>query len=101
MGWSSEFPGLAGVYRDPAERNARLREWLSPWEHWRCEVEEFVQHGDYVVVIARYRGRGKGSGAEVDVRGAHVWKLRDEKAVRLEVFADPVKAMESVGLTLK
>ena len=23
-GWSPEFPGLAGVYRDPAERSERL-----------------------------------------------------------------------------
>jgi ketosteroid isomerase-like protein len=98
-GWSSEFPGLAGVYRDPAERNKRLHEWLSPWEDWRCDVEEFREQGDYVVAIARYRGRGKGSGVEVDTRGAHVWRLRDGRVVRLEVFADPVKALESVGLT--
>jgi ketosteroid isomerase-like protein len=99
-GWSPEFPGLAGVYSDPAERNKRLHEWLSPWEHWTCEAEEYIAHGDYVVVIARYRGRGKGSGLEVDVRGAHVWKLRDGAVVRLEVFADPVRAGESVGLAL-
>ena len=97
-GWSSEFPGLAGVYRDPAERNQRLREWLSPWEHWRVEAEEYVAHGDHVVVLARYRGRGKGSGVEVDVEGAHVWRFRDGKAVRLEVFADRARALEAVGL---
>ena len=99
MGLVARVPGLAGVYRDPAERNKRLHEWLSPWEDWRCDVEEFIEHGDCVVAIARYRGRGKGSGAEVDTRGAHVWMLRDGRVVRLEVFADPVKALESVGLT--
>jgi ketosteroid isomerase-like protein len=98
-GWSSDFPGLAGVYRDPAERNARLHEWLSPWEEWQCEAEEFIEHGDYVVALCRYQGRGKGSGATVDTRGAHVWKLRDGKVVRLEVFADRVRALESIGLT--
>ena len=98
-GWSPEFPDLAGVYRDPAERNKRLHEWLSPWEYWTCEVEEFIEHGDFVVAIARYRGRGKGSGVEVDTRGAHVWKLRGGRVVRLEVFADPAKALESVGIT--
>jgi len=47
-------------------------------------------------VLCRYRGRGKGSGAEVDVAGAHVWKLRGGKVVRLEVFADAATALASV-----
>ena len=29
---------------------------------------------------------------------AHVWKLRDGKVVRLEVFADRARALESVGV---
>jgi ketosteroid isomerase-like protein len=99
-GWSSEFlPGLAGVYRDPAQPNERLREWLSPWDRWQCEAEDFIAHGDYVVVLARYSGRGKGGGVPVDVEGAHVWRMREGKAVRLEIFSDRAKAMESVGLT--
>jgi ketosteroid isomerase-like protein len=97
-GWSSEFPGLEGVYHDPAIRNERLRQWLSPWENWRCEAEEFIAHGDHVVVLARYRGRGKGSGAPVDTQGAHVWTMRNGKAVRLEIFADRQRALESVRL---
>ena len=62
-GWSDEFPGLGGVYRDPAERNERVYEWLSGWEDWRCDAEDYLVHGDQVVALCRYRGRGKGSGA--------------------------------------
>jgi ketosteroid isomerase-like protein len=80
-GWSEEFPGLAGVYRDPAERNERLLEWLSPWEHWTCEAE------DYVV------------GVDVATKGAHLWTLRDGMCIRLEVFADREKALAAAGLT--
>jgi ketosteroid isomerase-like protein len=97
-GWSDDFPGLAGVYHDPAERNKRLYEWLSPWEDWRCEAEDYVVQGDYVVVLTRYRGRGKGSGAIVDEEGAHLWKLRDGKAVLLVVFADRAKALAAAGI---
>jgi uncharacterized protein len=97
-GWSQEFPTAAGVSRDPTERSKRLREWLSPWEDWRCEAEEFIEHGDHVVVVTRYRGRGKGSGVEVDTRGAHVWQFRAGKVVRLEVFADLGRALKSVGI---
>ena len=97
-GWSDDFPGLAGVYTDPAERNDRVREWLSPWEDWRCEAEDFVAHGDHVVALCRYRGRGKGSGVTIDTEGAHVWTMRDGKVIRLEVFADRARALASVGL---
>ena len=97
-GWSPEFPGLAGVYKDPDEANQRLRDWLSPWEDWRCEAEDYVVHGSFVVVLTRYRGRGKGSGATVDTEGAHVWKMLEGRAMRLEVFADRARALESVGL---
>jgi uncharacterized protein len=97
-GWSPEFPGLAGVYRDPSQPNERLRQWLSPWDHWECEAEEYIAHGDHVVVLARYRGRGKGGGVPVDTKGAHVWTLRNGKAIRLEIFADRSRALKAVGL---
>jgi uncharacterized protein len=97
-GWSDEFPGLAGVHHDPALRSERLREWLSPWEDWRCEAEDYVPAGEFVVVLCRYSGRGKESGVEVDARGAHVWTMRDGKAVRIEVFSSRRKAFEAAGL---
>jgi ketosteroid isomerase-like protein len=97
-GWSDEFLGLAGVFHDTETPNPRLRAWLSPWEHWAVEVERYVESGDTVVVLLRYQGRGKGSGIEVDVEGAHVWQWRAGRALRLEVFADRQAALASVGL---
>jgi uncharacterized protein len=97
-GWSDEFPGLSGVYYDPAERNERVQEWLHGWEDWRCEAEELVVHGDHVVALCRYWGRGRGSGASVDTKGAHVWTLRGGKVIRLEIFATRGRALAAVGL---
>ena len=97
-GWSDEFPGIAGVYKDTETPNARLLTWLAEWEFWHCQAEGFLACGDTVVVLTRYRGRGKGSGVEVDVEGAHVWKLRDDgMAIRLEIFADRERALESAS----
>jgi ketosteroid isomerase-like protein len=95
-GWSDEFLGLAGVHRDTESPNPRLRAWLSGWDHWRAEAEDFLEIGDYVVVLATYHGRGKGSGIEITQEGAHVFKLRDGKVVRLEIFASRERAIESV-----
>jgi len=95
-GWSDEFPGLAGVFEDHEDPNPRLRAWLSGWEDWRAEAEEFLEVGDHVVVLAIYWGRGRGSGVEISQQGAHVFELRDGKVVRLEIFASRDKAIGSV-----
>jgi ketosteroid isomerase-like protein len=95
-GWSDEFPGLAGVYEDHEDPNPRLIAWLSGWEHWRAEADEFLEFGDHVVVLATYHGRGRGSGVEISQEGAHVFELRDGKVVRLEIFATRAKALQSV-----
>jgi ketosteroid isomerase-like protein len=95
-GWSDEFPGLAGVYEDHDDPNPRLIAWLSGWEHWRAEADQYLEFGDHVVVLATYHGRGRGSGVELSQEGAHVWELRDGKVVRLEIFATRAKALASV-----
>jgi ketosteroid isomerase-like protein len=96
VGWSDEFPGLAGVYEDRRDPNPRLLAWLSEWEHWRAEADDFLELGDHVVVLASYHGRGRGSGVEIHQDGAHVFELRNGKVVRLEIFASRDKAIESV-----
>jgi uncharacterized protein len=95
-GWSDEFVGIAGVYEDHRHPNPRLLEWLGEWECWRSEADKYLELGDYVVVLASYYGRGKGSGVEIHQHGAHVFELRDGKVVRLEIFANREKALESV-----
>jgi ketosteroid isomerase-like protein len=97
-GWSDEFPDIAGVYHDTETPNSRLQTWLGSWDYWLCEAERYIECGDSTVVLTRYRGRGAGSGVEVDVEGAHVWKLRDGRAVRLEVFADRARALCESGV---
>jgi uncharacterized protein len=99
-GWSDEFPGMEGVYRDARDPNPRLQDWLGEWEHWRAEAEEYLEMGDFVVVLARYMGRGKGSGVDIHQEGAHVFKLRDGKVVRLEIFATRKRAIEWVEAAL-
>lgn len=95
-GWSSEFLDLGGVFKDRRNPNPRLRSWLSQWEYWRAVADEFREIGDYVVVLASYHGRGRGSGVEIEQQGAHVFKLRDGKVVRLEIFASRALAIASV-----
>lgn len=96
--WSTEFPDIHGSYTDPDEARDRIREWLGGWESWRCEAEEFVVSGDTVVVLVRYLGRGKGSGAEVSQPGAHVWTMRDGRATALTIRIDRDLALRDAGI---
>ena len=99
-GFSPEFPD-GEVAADPARdsgESERLRAWLSSWDGWRCAAERYVELGDTVLVLTRYSGVAKSSGLSVDQEGAHVWWMRDGKAVRLEVFPDLRAALGGLGL---
>ena len=67
------------------------------FDEYRFEAEEFHDVGDDVVVFVLMRGRGKGSGLDVEARIAHLWTLRDGKAVRVRVL-ERDRALEAAGL---
>ena len=60
---------------------------------FELEPEEFIGEGEYVVVVLTMRGTGRGSGVKVEERIAHQWKVRDGKAVELQVYSDPDDAV--------
>jgi len=57
------------------------------WEKVELQPEEWIDGGDTVVVIGRFNARAPGR-QEGSWRFAHVWKMRDGKAVRVEPFVD-------------
>src|SRR5512133_13441 len=87
-----------GPYRGHAGFLKYAEQWLEPWEEYQLIPEEFIDAGDRVVVIYRAVGRGKGSGIEIESRQAHVWTIRDGKAVRWEIFARREEALRAAGL---
>lgn len=97
-GWSEEFPDIAGVGPGVEGQDERLLSWLSSWDRWQVEAEEYLTSGDTVLVMCRYTGRGKGSGVSVDTEGAHLWTVRNGRATRLVVFSDRERALEAAGL---
>jgi uncharacterized protein len=77
------YHGLAEVRRnvfDPLDRD-----W---WDEFAADPEEFVDGGDQVVVLGRYRGVAKRTGKRLDVPFVHVWTLRDGRAVLFRQFLD-------------
>jgi ketosteroid isomerase-like protein len=42
--------------------------WQSTWEDLDVTIEEIIDAGDRVILSAHHRGRGRGSGIEIDAR---------------------------------
>jgi ketosteroid isomerase-like protein len=73
--------------------------WLDTWDEHRLAVEEVIEEGDSVVASVHIMARGKGSGAEVDVRFYAQIKVRDDKVVYIYDHEDRAEALEAAGLS--
>jgi ketosteroid isomerase-like protein len=100
--WDQTHAGaaeLSGVYRGHDGVRQFIRAWIAPFESYYARPEEFIDAGDDVVVRLRQGGRGKQSGVEVEMPPYwQVYRLRDGRAVRIEVYSDHAEALEAVGL---
>jgi ketosteroid isomerase-like protein len=72
--------------------------WREAWDELEVRVEEVIDAGDHVLLTAHHRGRGQGSGVEVDTRFYDVYMLRDGKVVRVDEFSERAEALEAAGL---
>jgi len=87
------------IYRGLDGVREYFREWVSTFDEWGAEVEEWIDAGDAVIAVLRSRGRGKRSGVPVEQRESHVWTLRDGKLRRLRIYASKDEALKAVGLS--
>ncbi len=85
------FDGLAGL-------RYLWREWLTPWESYRTEVEEITDLGDEVLVLVRDFGRRAVNAPEVAVSSAAIWTVRDLKVIQITFYADRAKALTDLRL---
>jgi ketosteroid isomerase-like protein len=72
--------------------------WKSEWDDYELVPEDFADMGDCVLATVRLRGRGRGSGVEVDARFFDLYTLRDGKIIRMDQFAEESEALAAVGL---
>jgi uncharacterized protein len=79
-----------GIYRGLAEVKKNIfdpldEEW---WDGFTADPDEFLDAGDQVVVVGRYRATAKGTGKQLDVPFVHIWTLDDDKAIRFRQYLD-------------
>jgi ketosteroid isomerase-like protein len=70
------------------------------WKEWRVEVERVVEGADgRVAIVMTMHAVGKGSGAGLSERTAHIWTLRDGKLLRNRLYREPEQALRALGLS--
>jgi uncharacterized protein len=53
------------------------------FDEFEAQAEEFIDAGQHLVVVGTFRGKSKG-GRQMQARYAHVWRMRDGKAVSFD-----------------
>ena len=91
-----EGPPFGGTYHGPEDvANNVFGPALGPWDDFRVVPEEFLDAGERVVGLGRVQGRGKTTGRALDAPFAHLWTLRDGKAVHFRDYTDTAIFLES------
>ena len=95
----ADWVGVNDVYRGHDGMRAYMRLVYDAFEDYRPEVEELIDAGDKVITLAIEHGRGKASGVAVQAhRTAHVWTMRDNKAVRVDLYLDRDAGLAAAGV---
>ena len=89
-------PGLpeAGTYRGRDQFLAWTKRWLDAWDEFRMEMESIEAVGDrHAVAAVLQRGRGRGSGIEVEMATGHVYGFAGEELTYFGLYASLEQAL--------
>jgi ketosteroid isomerase-like protein len=98
--WSDSIGPFAGTYRG---RDGVIRFWKElgdAFEEFKPEALEFIEVGsDRVITLDVVRGRGRGSGIEIEAQGAMLWNFRDGKIAHAKMFQTKEEALQAAGVS--
>ena len=79
-----------------------LRRWfrgfLEQWDDFRQEVDDLVDYGDRIYVVAHQTATGRASGARLEMPVYNVWRFRDGKVVEFHTTRHEDAARRAAGL---
>ena len=89
-----EFRSVLGISGRAYVGHAGIREYFddieSAWAEWSVDVERIAEASDgRVAIVMTMHARGKGSGAPLAQRTAHVWTVRNGLLLRNELHREP------------
>ena len=74
-----------------------VRSWIDAFEDFRIEPREVIELGPFLLAVVRQSGRGRASGAPIDIEIVHLWTIDDGRAIRLQSHRTRDSALEAVG----
>ena len=86
------------VFRGPDATMAFFRDWVEPWGELHVDWELLPAEPDRVLAILDMQGRGRESGAPVEMRVGQLWTFRDGRFVRMVLYNDLDEARRAAGL---
>jgi ketosteroid isomerase-like protein len=92
-------PDQASVVKGRDAIQAVIKLWTAAFDEFRADVEEYIDHGDFVICAARWHGQGKASGASIDLHQFDLYELRQGQIVKGTLgFRTREEALEAAGL---
>ena len=67
------------------------------WDGFTVTPHSFLDAGDAVVVEARYTGKYKATGRDLDAQVCHVWKLENGKVTSFQQYTDTAQIQHVMG----
>jgi ketosteroid isomerase-like protein len=67
------------------------------WDGFAAVPEEYLDAGDTIVVLGRYRGTCKATGTPIHAQMAHVWRIADGKAKSFQQYTDTLQATRAMA----
>jgi ketosteroid isomerase-like protein len=99
--WIPIMAALEGrVYRGREDVRRWLEDIARDWEYFEPCYEEYRDLGDQVLILGRWRARGRASGVELENQPATwLYEIKGGRAVRMRTFTDRTEAFEAAGLS--
>jgi hypothetical protein len=97
----------AMVGPDPAFREERTGidgfverwvDWLSPFQHFRLEIDEIIDQPDRLVTLVRQYAIPPGGSIEIEASGGAIWTFEGERLVRADFILNRQSALDFAGI---
>jgi ketosteroid isomerase-like protein len=92
------FAGVPDKLRGHAGVLEAFDAWPEQWDDYRIEILRVADLGDHVMVTQMARGRGKGSGVQVEMPLTLLFSVRAGKISEWRMFTRENEALKAVGL---
>ena len=67
------------------------------WENFQAIPAEFLDAGEKIIVLGRYKATYKATGAPLDAQFAHLWRVRGGRIAGFQQYTDTAQAIRAVS----